>query len=252
MIPDPPQEPDLSAVGGHLYSEGKSREDLVNLVEQLRLQAVAPAPTPTPQPTPTPAPVTPSVGINSEAIYSDTEGFVKSIQDFTQAQITEGIQSASTPLLQPLASMARSSAFADPENKDVVDAYGPEIDATMAALPLQNRTDRNTWVQAIEIVAGRHRKELARAEAEKLFASGDAGMLATGGTPGAPNTPSSNRSPISQLFFDNDPCIANFLEQGMNASAVIAHSDRMGYTETEYVDVLQSKKSRRHTTQGNK
>ena len=233
------------------WAKGKNSMELVDLVEQLRVSQPAPDPTPAPMPSVVPTP-SPSPAIATDNIYSDTEGFVKSIQEYTQDTVNRGIAQASTPLLAPMASMARSASMNEAKNKDVWDAYGPEIDATMNVLPIQNRADTTVWNQAVDIVAGRHREELARKLADKMLAnSGDSGMLPTNGslpTGGAPST----KSPINALFADDDPSIKKFKDEGMGAENVIAHAARMGHSEEDYAKMLTTNVSRRYTTRGAK
>jgi len=67
------------------WAKGKSPGDLVDLVEQLRTSVVTSANTPDPvQASPQVTP--PPLAISTD-VYSDTEGFVKSIQDYTQASV---------------------------------------------------------------------------------------------------------------------------------------------------------------------
>ncbi len=233
------------------WAKGKSARDLVDLVETLRVATVSAAPAPVPAPVPVAAaPVPVSNGISPDAIYSDTPGFVKSIEDYTNARVNEGISQAATPLLQPLSGMARSSSMAEDNNKEVWKLYGPEIDAKMASIPLQNRADPALWNQAVNMVAGEHRDDLAQKAAERLIAaSGDAGMLTSGGITSASGN-GLTLSPIKVLFDEDHPSIAGFKREGMTAETVISHAATMGHAEEVYAEMLKSKVSRRYSTKG--
>ena len=234
------------------WAKGKSARDLVDLVETLRVATVsAPAPAPAPAPTLQPdiAPA-PASGISADAIYSDTPGFVKSIEAYTNAKVSEGISQAATPLLQPLAGMARSSSMAEAKNKEVWDLYGPEIDAKMSSIPLQSKADPALWNQAVDMVAGEHRDDLAQKAAERLIAaSGDAGMITSGGITAASGN-GITASPIKVLFDENHPSIAGFKKEGLDVAAVIKHAANMGHAEEVYAEMLKSKVSRRYSTKG--
>ena len=232
------------------WAKGKSAKDLVDLVENLRVAATAaPVAAPAPALAPVPAPVGDiPLGISADEIYSDTPGFVRSIEAFTNAKVAEGISQASTPLLQPLAGMARSSSMAEAKNKEVWDLYGPEIDLKMSSIPLQNRADPALWNQAVDMIAGEHRDDLARKAAERIIASaGDAGMLQTGGVTLAGGDVSS-LSPIQVLFNEDHPSIQAFKDEGMTAATVVAHASRIGHTEEVYAEMLKSKTSRKYST----
>ena len=237
------------------WAHGKNVGDLIAQVESLRDAVATATPAPAPLPpapaaVPVPVPVAPASGISADAIYSDTEGFVRSIQDYTDAKVAEGLQAASGPILQPLAVMARNSAMANPKRKSVWDAYGPEIDAVMAKIPIENRANPELWDQAARMVAGEHIDELARKEADRLIASGgDAGMITSGGVTSATGN-GITASPIQALFNDDHPSIQGFKEEGMSVSVVVDHARKMGYDEDTYAKMLEAKTSRRYSTSG--
>ena len=221
----------------------------MDIIEKLRVSAAAPpAPAPVSQPDIAPAPT--STGISADQIYSDTPGFVRSIEDFTNARVEAGISQAATPLLQPLVGMARDSSMRDEKNKEVWSLYGPEIDAKMKDIPLQNKADPALWNQAVNMVAGEHRDDLAQKAAERLIAaSGDAGMIISGGITAAGGNGIS-ASPIKALFDEDHPSIQGFKHEGMTVEKVISHAANMGHAEKIYAEMLRSKVSRRYSTKG--
>ena len=244
--PDPNLDPNLPE-----YSQGKDRAALVGMIENLRTSVtVAPAPVPQPQPQPIPtSEPSPSSGISADAIYSDTEGFVKSIQDYTDAKVNAGISAAATPFLTPLVGMAKNASMVE-KNKEIWDAYGPEIDSEMAKIPLQSRADPAVWNQAVDMIAGRHRDELAHKAAERIVASGgDAGMITSGGVTSS-NGNGISASPIQALFNEDHSSIQAFKDEGMTPATVINHASQMGHTEEVYAEMLKSKTSRRYSTVG--
>lgn len=238
------------------WAKGKSARELVDLVETLRVATVVPqasappAPYSKPAPQPTAIDPNPAIGISPDAIYSDTPGFVKSIEDYTTSKVNEGISQAATPLLQPLAGMARDSSMRDEKNKEVWALYGPEIDAKMASIPLQNKADPALWNQAVDMVAGAHRDDLAQKAAERaIAASGDAGMITSGGVTVAGGN-GLTASPIKALFDEDHPSIKGFKDEGLDVAFVARHAARQGHTEEVYAEMLKSKVSRRYSTRG--
>lgn len=173
-----------------------------------------------------------------QLIYNDPSEYQRQLDAYNRWQTQQTIQQASGPLLQAQANMARDACRRDPEYADVWDAYAPEIDALMQRVPMQNRADPKSWQQAAEMVAGRHRKELARKEAERLAAEGNLGATISGDatTPGADSGPS--RDAISQLFADDHPAIQKFKEQGISAQKVRSHGVQMGHSPDEYAKIL--------------
>ena len=235
------------------WMKGKTAREIGEIGESLRVAAISPVTptsTPSPQPVVAPTPALVPEGISADAIYSDTPGFVKSIEDYTNAKVNEGISQAATPLLQPLAGMARSASMAEAKNKEVWALYGPEIDLKMSSIPLQNRADPALWNQAVDMVAGEHRDELARKAAERIIAaSGDAGMITAGGVTSTTGNGIS-ASPIQTLFNEGHPSTEGFKKEGMDVATVVRHGANMGYNEEAYAEVLKSKVSRRYSTKG--
>ena len=251
-VPEPVVDPNLDPNLPE-YSQGKDRAALVGIIENLRTSVTAAAPAPAPQPQVQPQVADPTssngVGISPDDIYSDTPAFVRSIEDYTNAKVEAGISAAATPLLTPLVGMAKTASQTE-KNKEVWDAYGPEIDTEMAKIPLQSRADPAIWNQAVDMIAGRHRDELAHKAAERIVASGgDAGMITSGGITAA-NGDGIAASPIRTLFNDNDPSIKAFKDEGMTAATVIDHAAKMGHAEEVYAEMLKSKTSRRYSTVG--
>jgi hypothetical protein len=127
---------------------------------------------------------------------------------------------------------------------EVWSKYGPEIDMTMTNVPIQNRADVNMWRQAAELVAGKHYKELARGEAERLASTADSGMLSSGGY--STNASPSSRGPIDQLFIDNHPSIQPFKDIGKSAADIRQHAQAMGHTPEAYAEMLKNKSTLRY------
>jgi hypothetical protein len=134
---------------------------------------------------------------------------------------------------------------------EVWSKYGPEIDMTMTNVPIQNRADVNMWRQAAELVAGKHYKELARSEAERLASTADSGMLSSGS--GVGTAPSVSSDPIDQLFAENHPSIQPFKSIGKSAADIRQHALAMGHSSEAYAEMLKNKRTLRYaetTTDG--
>ena len=184
---------------------------------------------------------TPSTKLDFNQAYSDPEGFGKALEAYVDARTEERLNSASATVLTPLASMARSQSI-NGKHKDVWTRFGPEIDEVMTKVPPQNKADPSMWDQAAEMIAGRHWRDLASAEAERKAGLGAAGTIPTDGAPMNP-TALGNLSPIHRLFAENDPSIQSFKREGMDAAKVIAHASAMGHTEAAYAEMLKSRRS---------
>lgn len=232
------------------WARGKTADEIVEITEQLRRQLVTQQPPPQtpqqPQNTVTP----PSNGIDPDLIYSNAAEYTQRMQGYVDTSINQQLQQASAPILAPLATMARDAASRDPSTAEVWKRYGPEIDATMAAVPLQNRADVNMWRQAAELVAGKHYRELARLEAERLASTSDGGILPTGGIGGGGTAGGGSLDPIDKLFAEDHPSIQAFKAIHKSASDVRAHAAAMGHTPEAYAEMLKSKRTLRYVEAG--
>ena len=226
------------------WAVGKTADEILEITKTLHATMTSSQPTTQTQ---APTPVTPQQqpvqqpSLSGDMLYSNPDGFVQGVQDYTKATVSESIRQASEPLLAPLATMARSEAQRNPEYADIWKRYAPEIDAVMQTVPLNNRGNVDLWNQAAEMVAGKHYRELAKAEAERLVASGDSGMIPTGGVPST--SASATLSPIDALFAKNDPAIQKFKDAGISATQVKGFASSMGHTEAAYAEMLTSNKN---------
>jgi len=214
------------------WAIGKTADEIVGIAEQRRTYVATQPSAPSPQQTP--ARSMP----DGSLVYDDVNAFTSGIKDYVDNQLSATLTGAA----QPLIGLARDAAMRDEERRDVWRRYGPEIDAVMAPLPAQQRADVNMWKQAAELVAGRHFKELARAEAERLMQTGETGMLPTGG---APSTPSKPSDPIEALFAERHPAIQSFLDEGISADKVRKHAAAMGHSPDAYAEMLRNKRTLR-------
>lgn len=94
-----------------------------------------------------------------------------------QAKVWDGLQRTQAETIRALA----NQRFADDFRR-----WGPEIDGTMAQVPLDQRTLDN-YEKVVTYVRGKHALELAREEAQKLMAQGALGERSNGAmsVPGA-------------------------------------------------------------------
>jgi hypothetical protein len=179
--------------------------------------------------------------VDPDLIYNDAAAYTQQMAGYVDQSVRRQIQQGSTALLTPMVTLARDTASKDPAMAEVWSKYGPEIDMTMANVPIQNRADMSMWRQAAELVAGKHYKELARGEAERLAATGDSGMLPSGGSLGG--TSPASADPIDRLFIDNHASIQAFKAIGKSSAEVRAHASAMGHSSEEYAEMLKNKRT---------
>lgn len=178
---------------------------------------------------------------SQDLFYDNPEEWRRQQEAYQQYQINNSIQQASIPLLQSQAEMAKR-ASKEGENALIWQRWGPEIEALCAQMPLQLKANPQTWEEAVSIVRGRHYKELAQAEAERLAAgNGHAPMTERGSsTPDAPR--GSDMRPLDKMFADNHPYAKRFKDAGLSAADIRARLPKMGYTgpdaEKNYVEAV--------------
>lgn len=228
------------------WAVGRTAREVVDIAERLRSTVVSGAPAPAPSAPAAPASPAPANArdIDANLMYSDGVRYTDAVKAYTDARINDVAATVSAQFIAPLAATARDAAMRSPAHEDVWRRYGPEIDAMMATVHPQGRTDPAIWGQAAELVAGKHYRELARVEADRLIASG-AGSLPTTGTTGA--APAGTSDPIDALFHDNHPAIEGFRRIGKSASDVRAFATSMGHSPEAYANMLKTRATRTHS-----
>jgi hypothetical protein len=197
----------------------------------------APAPAPAPSPAPALAPQAPVQPPNPDLMLTDPAEYQRQLTAYNQWLLDQRLQQVSVPVLASQAQMARNVVRSDPEYADVWASYGPEIDAEMARLPLEQRANPEMWRLATEMVAGRHRKELAAKLAAKAAIPADAGTVpADAGVPHI--QPNAHLDPIDRLFAEVPAIRERYEKAGVSAQAVKDHARAMGHTLESYAELL--------------
>jgi hypothetical protein len=171
-------------------------------------------------------------------MYSDPAEYQRQLFAYNEWLTRQSIQQASAPFLQSQAQIARNASRSDPEYSDVWSEYAPEIDALMASLPVEQRANPQMWNQAAEMVAGRHRKELARKLAERLAASpSDTGTISTDGV-GDSTGRAAPSDPIDRLFSEHPEIAERYRANGVDAAKLRSHLATMGRDPAQFVESL--------------
>lgn len=233
------------------WAVGKTADEILQLGQTFHSAAMGnqqlpqqnpPAP---PQAPPMQTPQQPSAaGLpNPDLMYSDPAEYQRQWDVYNRSQMQSMAQQLSQPMLQSQAQMARATARSDKSRADVWADYSGEIDAEMARVPLEARANVDSWNLAADLIAGRHRHDLARKEAQTLAAAGgDSGTVRTDGL--VPNgQASSNLDAIGKLFAEDSPAIKRFKDMGMSAAKVRDHAKMMGHTPEAYAEMLTKKQS---------
>lgn len=109
---------------------------------------------------------------NPDLYYEDPQEYNRRMDQYTSAVANQAVSVAAQqfqPMMQNMGQSAKQLAKQDADVADVFQSYEQEIVAEMANIP-QNQRTVDAWKTAAELVAGRHRKELAQQEAERLAA----------------------------------------------------------------------------------
>ena len=138
-------------------------------------------------------------------MYSDPVEYNRQMLAYNQFVMQSQMQAFAAPMLAQQASFAKAEARRNTKTGFVWEKYADEIEAQMANVPLQART-QEAWEMAAKIVAADHLDEIAQTRAEVLRASGDSGTVSgDGNILGSAAAP---RDPLEQLFADDDPAVA--------------------------------------------
>jgi hypothetical protein len=233
-----PDAPDVPS-----WARGKTADEVLELGSTFYNAALAapPAPNVAPPPSQTPAPKTMSdqnagpQQPDPQLMYSNPAMYQQQLLDYNNAVLASQMQAYAAPMLSQQATLARDAARRDSKYNAIWAKYEAEIDAQMANVPLQARTV-DAWNMAANIVAGDHLDEIAQERAQALAARVDTGSLSGGEVQPLNGTPAGD--PISELFRTDDPAIAKFKAQGMDARKVLAHAASQGHTPERYAEML--------------
>lgn len=227
------------------WAKGKTADEILAIAETMRNSLVTQPPQTQPTPTTQQTTVQKQQALDPDLIYNDAAAYTQQMAGYVDQSVQRQIAAAATPILTPMVSLARDTASRDASMAEVWSKYGPEIDMTMTNVPMQNRADVAMWRQAAELVAGKHYKELARGEAERLASTADSGMLSSGGGVGTASPTSGD--PIDRLFADDHPSIQAFKRIGKSAADIRQHALTMGHSSEAYAEMLKNKRTLRYS-----
>ena len=187
----PPVVPQVytEADGVESWAVGKTDAEIRTLTSSLmetmktfdpvqQQQQIQPASAPVPVPV-QPLPAGPAMPAGDLA-YSDPAAYNAQMQNYMNARdealvtkLTDQFQSVMQPINATMGSMARQQIANDPEYTDVFSKWGHEVDQEFAKNGVTpNQRTPQAYRLVGDIIRGRHVKDLARAEADRILASG--------------------------------------------------------------------------------
>ena len=184
---------------------------------------------------------------DSSIMYSNPDEYNRQMIAYNAFTTQQQMQAFAAPMLAQQASFAKAEARRAAKVPAVWTKYADEIEAQMANVPIQART-QEAWEMAAKIVAADHMDELAQARAETLAATPDSGTVTGDG--GMPNARATASDPLTQLFLDDDPSIARLKAIGKGAEDAKRAANSMGLTFESYADMLKKSSVVIHSASG--
>lgn len=221
----------VAAPGVPAHYVGRTLPEVFEIAETYKDLASRPS-----QPAPQQAPLSyqQPMGLqppDPQLMYSDPALYQQQMLAYNQFQNQQYLQQAAQPMVQNMAYQAR--AMAEQRDADAFRRWGHEIDRELSALPLEQR-NAQAYAMAIDMVRGRHWKELAAEEARTIAASG--GGLERSGPGGFAGGVTQAVDPLDDLFSKEDhPWVKKAKETGLTKSEVIAYCGKTGRNVNDYV-----------------
>jgi hypothetical protein len=203
-----------------------------------------PAPAYVPAPQSQPQPRVPEIDLavqNPEEYNKQLAAYLEARAQVNNEAVLAQVQQLAAPLMRNNAMMARNTVAGNPEYQDIFSRYGPEVDLLLQqqGVPLHNRTIE-AFEMAAQIIRGRHFKELAKAEAQKIVTQPSAGGgTVTGGTaPTGDFTPSGD---ALDIFWETDhDFVRSARSNKLTKSDLRTAIKQTGHTAESYVKMLDS------------
>lgn len=177
-----------------------------------------------------------------ELALRDTDAYNRQMtayMDQRDQRLLGKIQELAAPMAQTTGMLARQQLATDAEYKDVFEKYGHEIDSEMHTnhIPPEARTPQAYRVMA-DMIRGRHYKEMARDEAERLMQITGPGTVRVGASPGTPI--SSVGGDILDQAWDSDDItyFKSVRAAGTTKTDVREAARKQGYTIDEFVKLV--------------
>ena len=181
--------------------------------------------------------------VDPNLIYSNPDEYHRQMESRLAAMVDSRINAASSAIVTPLGSLARSEASRNAKYKAAWTKWPHEIDIIMQRVPEASRGRVDLWNEAARMVQGEHAEEIAEVRARELIATGDPGMLPTQGGPQRGASPSL-MSPIEKLYADDHAAVKGYKADGIRAAQVIARASAQGISEDAYAKMLVDRASR--------
>ena len=266
--PSPPSQPSLPSEpvrfgeddAPYPWAVGRTAREVADIAQQLMTTIQHGVQPPQPQPTqpdpqagwgaaqPTqhyqaaPAPTNVSMP-DPELALRDADQYNRQMaayMDQRDQRLLGEIQKMAAPMAQTTGMLARQQLAADPEYNEIFTKYGHEIDMEMQNnnIPPQARTPQAYKIMA-DMIRGRHYKELARAEAEKLLENLGPGTVRVGSSPGTALLGGGAGDSLDQAW--ENPNINYFRSSkagGLTKTDIRDAAAKQGYTIDEFVKLV--------------
>jgi hypothetical protein len=172
-------------------------------------------------------------------MYSAPEQYQQQMIAYQQHVMQQTMQQAAQPLIQGQAEQAKWSSQNDPRWKDIWSKYGHEIEAQMAGIHITQRTNKQLWDTAAQLVKSNHIDELVHERAQTLASQGGFGTVSGAPTAGIPQG-GGFADPVSELFSNTEhPEVVRMKEGGVGPQEIREYLARTGQDPRKYVaDVL--------------
>lgn len=166
-----------------------------------------------------------------DLMYSDPRAYADQMERYQDFKLQQHLNAVAAPVLQSQAAQARHLAKSDPEFSDIWRRYEPEIEAELAGIPQMQRS-KELYDKAAEIVRGRHWRDFAREEAERIGATSG---FTERGAPAGGTPPAAVGDPLD-TYFESDAPHARFArDNGLTKAQIRAYCKATGTSIEDYV-----------------
>lgn len=225
------------------WARGKTADEIVDMADRMFQYMQQSGGNSHPQPQPQYAPQQPRVDAysnggysvqepNPDLMYTDARAYQQQLTAYQQSLVQQQLSAVAAPILSQNAEMARELSRRDPEISDVWSRYAPEIEVELAGIPVYQR-NKSLYDKAAEIVRGRHWRDFAREEAERLSASGS--VTERVGTGYGPSNFAPHRDSLDEFFDSAHPYVEFARSQGVTKEMVRKQVEGMGTTVEDWV-----------------
>lgn len=176
-----------------------------------------------------------------ELLITNPSEYHRQSMAWQRNQVDQQVAAYAAPFSQSTSELARDASSRDARWVDVWRRYAPEIDALVAANTVQNpmaRTQKALWDQAAEIVQGRHYRELAAEEAQRLAAANPMTTVRPSDNGSAPVYTNVSADGLDELMASNDPWAISAREADMTPTMVREYCAKRNIPVATYLEQI--------------